>query len=106
MARVGRPKADLVLSDEERVQLVRWARRRKSSQALALRSRIVLGCASAPRVLVQAICPRIPEREQAAPEPSFIAPMESFLQGNLPEPSASASNSKAVRPTTPAQPRP
>jgi transposase len=29
----------------EREQLVRWARRRKSSQALALRSRIVLGCA-------------------------------------------------------------
>ena len=46
MARVGRPKADLVLSDEERVQLVRWARRRKSSQALALRSRIVLESAT------------------------------------------------------------
>jgi hypothetical protein len=30
---------------EEREQLERWARRRKSAQALALRSRIVLGCA-------------------------------------------------------------
>ena len=30
---------------EEREQLVRWSRRRKSSQALALRSRIVLACA-------------------------------------------------------------
>lgn len=30
----------------EREQLRRWARRRRSSQALALRSRIVLGCAS------------------------------------------------------------
>jgi transposase len=35
----------LELTDEERTQLVRWERRRKSSQALALRSRIVLGCA-------------------------------------------------------------
>jgi len=35
----------LVLTEEERETLSRWARRRKSSQALALRSRIVLGCA-------------------------------------------------------------
>jgi transposase len=34
----------LELTGEEREQLTRWARRRKSSQALALRSRIVLGC--------------------------------------------------------------
>jgi len=45
MARTGRPKALLELTGEEHDQLVRWARRRKSSQALALRSRIVLGCA-------------------------------------------------------------
>ncbi|MET7300492.1 IS630 family transposase, partial [Embleya sp. NPDC005575] len=45
MARMGRPKAELVLSDDERETLTRWARRRKSSQALALRCRIVLGCA-------------------------------------------------------------
>jgi transposase-like protein len=35
----------LELTAEERDQLARWARRRTSSQALALRSRIVLGCA-------------------------------------------------------------
>lgn len=34
----------LELTIEERDQLASWARRRKSSQALALRSRIVLGC--------------------------------------------------------------
>jgi transposase len=34
-----------VLSDDERVTLLRWARRAKSSQALALRCRIVLACA-------------------------------------------------------------
>jgi transposase/DNA-binding CsgD family transcriptional regulator/transcriptional regulator with XRE-family HTH domain len=35
----------LELTVEEREQLERWARRRTSSQALSLRSRIVLGCA-------------------------------------------------------------
>ena len=45
MARTGRPKAPLILSQDERDQLVRWSRRAKSAQALALRSRIVLACA-------------------------------------------------------------
>src|SRR5437660_10221104 len=45
VARTGRPSAELVLTDAEREQLVRWSRRAKSSQALALRSRIVLACA-------------------------------------------------------------
>jgi transposase len=40
----GRPKAEL--SEAEREQLQAWSRRRKTAQALALRSRIVLGCAS------------------------------------------------------------
>jgi len=46
MARSGRPKADLSLTAEEREQLVRWSRRAKSSQALALRSKIVMACAN------------------------------------------------------------
>ena len=45
MPRSGRPKAELILTDDEREQLLRWSRRRKSAQALALRSRIVLACA-------------------------------------------------------------
>ena len=45
MAERGRPKAPLVLTDEERQTLVRWSRRPKSAQALALRARIVLACA-------------------------------------------------------------
>ena len=45
MASRGRPTVELVLTEEEHQTLTRWARRRKSSQALALRSRIVLGCA-------------------------------------------------------------
>jgi transposase len=47
MAGRGRPKPPLVLSEDERETLVRWSRRAKSSQALALRCRIVLGCADA-----------------------------------------------------------
>ena len=43
--RPGRPKAGLVLTDAERAQLTRWARQAKTSQALALRARIVLACA-------------------------------------------------------------
>src|SRR5262245_10543016 len=45
MAGRGRPKAELSLSDEELATLVRWSRRAKSAQSLALRSQIVLACA-------------------------------------------------------------
>ena len=46
MARTGRPKAGLTLTDQERETLQRWARRPKSAQQLALRSKIVLACAA------------------------------------------------------------
>jgi len=45
MARTGRPKAELTLSGDEQATLQRWARRAKSSQALALRANIILTCA-------------------------------------------------------------
>jgi transposase len=41
----GRPKVELVLTEEERTTLQRWSRRPKSTFSLAQRSRIVLGCA-------------------------------------------------------------
>jgi hypothetical protein len=41
----GRPTVPIELSTEERETLRRWARRHSSSQALALRCRIVLACA-------------------------------------------------------------
>ena len=41
----GRPKAPLVLTEEERKTLENWTRRRKTAQALAMRSRLVLLCA-------------------------------------------------------------
>jgi len=54
VARPGRRKAELVLTDGEREQLVRWSRRAKSSQVLALRARIVLACAE-PGVMNQQV---------------------------------------------------
>jgi len=45
MGRAGRPTVAIELADEERETLVRWSRRHSSSQALALRSRIVLAYA-------------------------------------------------------------
>lgn len=43
---LGRPKKPLTISPPERQKLEQWARRRKTAQALALRARIVLACAS------------------------------------------------------------
>jgi transposase len=43
--RAGRPTVGIELSEQERETLLRWTRRHSSSQALALRSRIVLACA-------------------------------------------------------------
>src|SRR5919198_4847663 len=45
LRRRGPKLPELALTDEERATLSRWARRRTSSQALALRCRIVLACA-------------------------------------------------------------
>jgi transposase len=45
MGERGRPRQPLVVSAEQRAQLERWARRPTTAQALALRSRVVLGCA-------------------------------------------------------------
>ncbi|MFG2025968.1 helix-turn-helix domain-containing protein, partial [Streptomyces sp. NPDC048825] len=39
---IGRPKSELVLTEDERAQLARWARRAKTAQYLSLRAKIVL----------------------------------------------------------------
>jgi transposase len=46
MSSRGPKPVEVSLTEGEREQLERWARRPKSAQALALRSRIVLGCAA------------------------------------------------------------
>ncbi len=45
MSKCGRPKAPLILSDDERQKLGTWASRPKSTRRLATRARIVLACA-------------------------------------------------------------
>src|SRR5215467_6801917 len=42
----GRPKAKLVVSAEDQATLTRWTARRTTAQGLALRSRIILRCAT------------------------------------------------------------
>jgi transposase len=44
-ASMGRPTKPIELTEEERAKLQPWARRPKTAQRLALRARIVLGCA-------------------------------------------------------------
>ena len=46
MARTGRPKTPLTVADAERGALERLARRTRTNRHLALRARIVLGCAT------------------------------------------------------------
>jgi transposase len=46
VARTGRPKAELWLSEQERAALEGWVRRRSTPQAWALRCRIILACAA------------------------------------------------------------
>ena len=42
---MSRPTKSIVLKEEEQSKLQEWARRPKTAQRLALRARIVLGCA-------------------------------------------------------------
>ena len=54
LRRPGPKLPPLILTEQERETLQRWSRRAKSSQALALRSRIVLACAGPePPAIVQ-----------------------------------------------------
>jgi hypothetical protein len=46
----GPSAAQIVLSEDERAQLERWARRAKTAQYLALRAKIVMACAEPPAI--------------------------------------------------------
>ena len=63
---------------------------RKSTALMLTLLLLLQACTTAPRVLVQTVCPPIPPLEQrpAALEPSFTETMRSFLVGKVPEPSA------------------
>ncbi len=73
-------RAEVVLSDEEREVLERWARRPKSSQALASRCRVVLaGAEGCVRFVSAAWCQTwqrrlSPKRDAARAWDRFLAP--------------------------------
>ncbi len=71
--RIGRPKADLVVGEAERVQLMRWARRARSAQYLALRAKIILRCAEGGTNKQAAADLGIDESTVARWRPRFIA---------------------------------
>lgn len=48
MATIGRPKAEVVITDSERADLVRLTTRARVNRAVAFRARVVLACAAAP----------------------------------------------------------
>lgn len=54
MARTGRPKVGLVVTEDERAELVRLTKRVRTNRELAFRARLVLACASEPSNVVVA----------------------------------------------------
>jgi transposase len=48
MAKIGRPKAELVVSDDERAELKRLVKRARVNHDIAFRARLVLACAEEP----------------------------------------------------------
>jgi transposase len=54
MGIAGRPKAELILSETERAELVRLTKRAQVNRALAFRARIILSCVEASNSVVSA----------------------------------------------------
>ena len=48
MAKIGRPRAEVVITDTERAELVQLRKRARVNRAVAFRARVVLACADAP----------------------------------------------------------
>ena len=83
--RPGRPKAGLELTGAERDQLTRWWRRANSSQALALRAKIVLACAVRARRNKKVAAELRVEREHGGPVAAAVLPVK-HLDGLVDEP--------------------
>jgi transposase len=81
--RSGRPKVTVMLSGAEREQLQRWARRSSSTQALALRSKIILACAEGSSNIEVAARLRVREQTVAKWRGRFV---DRRLEGLVDEP--------------------
>jgi transposase len=88
--RTGRPKASLVLTDDERAKLQSWANRPTSAQRLALRARIVLACSAGTDNKVVAQNLRITPQTVAKWRKRFV---EDRLEGLADEPRPGAPRS-------------
>ena len=81
---MARPKPELVLTDDEKQTLARWANRPKSTQRLALRARIVLACAD--ETSNKAVAARLGvERPVAKPlhDIAMASPTEGWIGGSF-----------------------
>lgn len=47
MAKIGRPRAEVVLTERERAELIRLTKRARVNRAIAFRARMVLACVDA-----------------------------------------------------------
>ena len=73
MAKLGRPKAEVVLTESERAELMRLTKRAHVNRAVAFRARVVLACADAPG-----------QRRGAPPAHDEDAPWRSGASGSSP----------------------
>ena len=52
MARIGRPRAEVVITESERAELIRLTHRARVNRAIAFRARIVMACVEASDTIV------------------------------------------------------
>ena len=52
MAKLGRPRAEVVITDSEQAELIRLTKRARVNRAIAFRARIVLACIEASDTVV------------------------------------------------------